>query len=34
MDPEGTLIVKPFKTQVSEKLLKALETHIANSDST
>lgn len=34
MDPKGTLIFKPFKTQVSEKLLKAFKIHIANSDST
>jgi len=35
IDPKGTLIFKPFRTQVSlEKYLKAFEIHIAESDST
>lgn len=35
MDPKGTFIFKPFKTQVSvDKFLNAFEIHIANSDST
>lgn len=35
IDPKGTLIFKPFRTQVSvEKCLKAFEIHIANSYST
>jgi len=35
IDPKGTNIFKPFRTQVSvEKCLKAFEIHTANSDST
>jgi len=35
MDPKGTLIFRPFRTQVSvEKYFKAFEIHMANSGST